>query len=284
MRVSGNTAQLETLSRHINASTFGDTAMLGRWRVSAIAVLLIAAPTMAWAALPYVTNDLHMRAGPGTEYPVVTTIPGGADIDIHGCLNDYSWCDVTWDGARGWVSANYIDYFYHDRYVYLPDYYDVLGVPVLTFELGPYWDDYYVGRFWYHRRAYWEDVWRTHPHVAHHRTPHHVVSGNVHHPKVVHRTGSHHESHVKGHEHYVTVHHHIRTSHTPHVSVQRHTRTSHTQHVTVHHVQHFASHSGRIQASRHQTHVSSSRSHGGGRSHSHAHGSHDNSRHGNRHR
>ena len=65
-----------------------------------------------------------MRAGPGTEYPVVKTVPAGAPVNVHGCLSDHDWCDVSWSGDRGWVSADYLNYFYNNRYVYLPSYAD----------------------------------------------------------------------------------------------------------------------------------------------------------------
>ena len=47
-----------------------------------------------------------MRAGPGTQYGVVATIPGGATVDVgelHG-----SWCQVNFDGASGFASASYL--------------------------------------------------------------------------------------------------------------------------------------------------------------------------------
>ena len=94
------------------------------------AFIALAVPALAFAANGYTTANVHMRAGPGIGYPVVTTIPEGAKIEIHGCLADRDWCDVTWDGYRGWVSAHYLQYFYEDHYVYLPDYFDVIGVPI----------------------------------------------------------------------------------------------------------------------------------------------------------
>jgi uncharacterized protein YraI len=136
--------------------------MLKRWRVLITAIFAIAAPATALAARGYATNTVNMRAGPGTEYPVVDTIPAGAHVTIHGCLSDYAWCDVSWRGDRGWVASSYLNYFYRNEYVYLPDYVGVIDVPIVTFALGPYWSSYYVGRPWYHRRAYWQQVWRSH--------------------------------------------------------------------------------------------------------------------------
>jgi uncharacterized protein YraI len=136
--------------------------MLNRWIVTTVAALALAAPTAALAASGYATSTVNMRAGPGTEYPVVDTIPAGAHVDIHGCLDDHSWCDVSWSSDHGWVSAAYLDYLYRNQYVYLPDYVDVIGVPIVSFSLGSYWADYYTGRPWYHRLAYWQNFWRAH--------------------------------------------------------------------------------------------------------------------------
>src|SRR2546423_2847312 len=131
-----------------------------------VAALLLAIPSAALAARGIVTTEVSMRAGPGTGFPVVDRIPGGARVNIHGCLRDNSWCDVSWDGDRGWVSAEYLEYFYRNRYVYLPDYVDVIDVPVVPFVLTSYWSNYYAGRPFFHRRAYWNNYWQSHARFA----------------------------------------------------------------------------------------------------------------------
>jgi uncharacterized protein YraI len=136
--------------------------MLNRWRYAAAALFVIAAPATALAARGYATASVNMRAGPSTQFPVVTTIPDNARVTIHGCLDNRSWCDVTWHRNRGWVSANYLNTFYNDRYVYLPDYWGVAGVPIVGFAFDDYWGRYYVGRPWYHRRGHWRHHWRGH--------------------------------------------------------------------------------------------------------------------------
>src|SRR3954449_9428659 len=131
-----------------------------------VAALLLTIPSAALAARGIVTTAVSMRAGPGIGFPVVDRIPGGARVNIHGCLRDNSWCDVSWDGDRGWVSAEYLEYFYRNRYVYLPDYVDEIDVPVVPFVLTTYWSNYYAGRPWYHRRAYWSGYWQSHERFA----------------------------------------------------------------------------------------------------------------------
>ena len=131
-----------------------------------IAALLLTVPTAALAARGIVTDSVSLRAGPGEGFPVVDRIPGGARVNIHGCLRGDAWCDVSWAGDRGWVSAEYLQYYYRNRYVYLPDYVDVIDVPVVPFVLGTYWSNYYAGRPFFHRRAHWTSYWRSHARFA----------------------------------------------------------------------------------------------------------------------
>ena len=130
----------------------------------AAAMLLI--PTAALAAPGIVTSPVSLRAGPGEGFPTVDRIPGGARVNIHGCLRGNAWCDVSWSDDRGWVSSQYLEYLYRNRYVYLPDYVDEIDVPVVPFVLTSYWSNYYAGRPWYHRRAYWSGYWQSHERFA----------------------------------------------------------------------------------------------------------------------
>src|SRR5712675_1071952 len=130
----------------------------------AAAVLLM--PTAALAAPGIVTTTVSLRAGPGEGFPTVDRIPGGDRVNIHGCLRGTAWCDVSWSDDRGWVSSQYLEYLYRNRYVYLPDYVDEIDVPVAPFVLTSYWSSYYAGRPWYHRRAYWSGYWQSHERFA----------------------------------------------------------------------------------------------------------------------
>jgi uncharacterized protein YraI len=127
---------------------------------------MLLAPTAALAAPGIVTTSVSMRAGPGPGFPVVDRVPGGSRVNVHGCVRGDAWCDVSWSRDRGWVSSQYLKYFYRNRYVYLPDYVDVVDVPVVPFVLDSYWASYYAGRPWYHRHAYWNGYWRSHARFA----------------------------------------------------------------------------------------------------------------------
>ena len=127
---------------------------------------LLLAPTAALAAPGIVTVSTGLRAGPGAGFPLVDRIPGGSRVNVHGCLRGDAWCDVSWSDDRGWVSSQYLEYLYRNKYVYLPDYVDVIDVPVVPFVLSSYWSSYYSGRPWYHRRAYWSSYWTSHERFA----------------------------------------------------------------------------------------------------------------------
>src|SRR6476620_7018447 len=131
-----------------------------------IAATVLLMPAAALAAPGIVTTTVGLRAGPGEGFPTVDRIPGGARVDIHGCLKGNAWCDVSWSNDRGWVSSQYLEYLYRNRYVYLPDYVDEIDVPVVPFVLASYWSSYYAGRPWYQRRAYWGGYWQSHERFA----------------------------------------------------------------------------------------------------------------------
>ena len=127
---------------------------------------MLLAPTAALAAPGIVTVSTGLRAGPGPGFPLVDRIPGGSRVNVHGCLKGDAWCDVSWSDDRGWVSSQYLEYLYRNKYVYFPDYVDVVDVPIVPFVLSSYWSSYYSGRPWYQRRAYWNNYWTSHERFA----------------------------------------------------------------------------------------------------------------------
>jgi hypothetical protein len=108
---------------------------------------------MAWTATT--TTAANVRSGPGTGYPVVTTLPAGSAIDVSSCPG--SWCQ-TQDGfiaasllAQGGGGTRVVVQPYADNY-YGDDFYgdDFYG------------DDFYDGGFYgggWAGGGYWGPGW-----------------------------------------------------------------------------------------------------------------------------
>lgn len=124
-----------------------------------VATVLLATPAAAVAAPGMIAASVNLRAGPSVEFPVVNRLPRGVPVEVHGCIRQALWCDVSWGAERGWVAAQYLEYFYDGRYVDLPSYVDMADVPVASFTLTSYWSSFYFGRPWYRRHAWWNRHW-----------------------------------------------------------------------------------------------------------------------------
>lgn len=122
--------------------------------LSALLLGSIALPALAQDAR--VTADLNMRAGPGTQYPVITTIPDGRSVDIYGCEGGLNWCDVSWRGNRGWVYSDYLNYSYQNRTRPVSEWGARGDLPIVTFTFGDYADRHYRGMPWYDDRDRWD--------------------------------------------------------------------------------------------------------------------------------
>ncbi len=119
------------------------------------AALLFALPLAASAQYAMTTAGVTVRAGPDSTYPPVASLAPGTSVTVGGCIAAYTWCDVYVGDVRGFVYANYLTYPYQTYHVPIYAYGPALGLPVITFSVGTYWDQYYRGRPFYGRRAYW---------------------------------------------------------------------------------------------------------------------------------
>lgn len=122
---------------------------------------LISLPAAALAAtIGVATTNVNLRAGPSTSYPAVDVVPSGDEVRVFGCLSDRAWCDVRYDGLRGWMSSNYLAFFESGRRYVGGDAVYRLRAPVVTFSFGSYWDNHYRGRGFYRERDRYERYWR----------------------------------------------------------------------------------------------------------------------------
>jgi uncharacterized protein YraI len=118
---------------------------------------LFAMPAAAKAAdiRAYTNTSAALLAGPDTFYPPVAQVASGADVQIMGCTDGFKWCDVEWNGNRGWINANNLNSNYNNRRVSIIEYGPRANLPVVVFEQKPYWDSYYHDRPFYTERRYW---------------------------------------------------------------------------------------------------------------------------------
>ena len=112
-------------------------------------------PAAAGAQTAYTTKTVNLRAGPSREYELVAQVPAGSPVEVGGCVDDWSWCDVIVGPDRGWVYAGNLEYPYENRRVVIMSSGPLVGLPIEPFIVGTYWDTYYRGRPWYGRRSYW---------------------------------------------------------------------------------------------------------------------------------
>ena len=143
-----------------------------RMRVACVAAIGTAALSVASGAASaqsqaYTNQPVYLYAGPAQDYPVVAQLPSGQPVAVYGCVSGYTWCDVAIAQARGWVYGGYLTYPYQGSDVPIMDYGTVIGLPLITFSIGSYWDHYYRGRPWYGDRGRWAN----HPPPPHRPPP-----------------------------------------------------------------------------------------------------------------
>ncbi len=124
-------------------------------RLTITACLGVCAGAGASAHEATAVKNVHLRAGPARDYPVVAILAQGTPLDVQGCLPDYSWCDVIGNGLRGWVYAANIGSPYQGATVPVINHGPALGLLVFGFVLGEYWNQHYRDRPWYRQRDEW---------------------------------------------------------------------------------------------------------------------------------
>ena len=129
-----------------------------KWLVitAVLASTLVLTPAAnAQSRYGYAVTNVNLRSGPDLGYPGIAVVPVGDEVLVQGCLDDWSWCDVSWQGLRGWMAGGLIEYDYADGRVEIQDYGPQLGLPVVSFIFDLYWSNYYRDRPWYRERVRW---------------------------------------------------------------------------------------------------------------------------------
>lgn len=78
--------------------------------VAAVCLALIMMSGMVQAAPAVTMRSTNLRTGPATSYPVIARIPAGETVEIFACLRNRNWCDIEWDGWRGWAYSRHLAY------------------------------------------------------------------------------------------------------------------------------------------------------------------------------
>ena len=121
-----------------------------------LAALVLCAPLAAQAAAEgWVIDDISLQAGPDPAYPSIVELNAGTPVSIQGCIDGWTWCDVIAGADRGWVPGTFLEEDYGGQRVVVIDYGPRIGIPVVSFSLGLYWDQHYHSRPFYAQREQW---------------------------------------------------------------------------------------------------------------------------------
>ncbi len=114
-----------------------------------LAASMFAFSTAAEAARAYTTDTITVFGGPSPEYPPIFNLYPGTPVEVYGCIQGWTWCDVSFEGNRGWAYGEQLDYPYQGRRVPIYGFGYRLGLPIIGFSFDDYWGRYYRDRpFW----------------------------------------------------------------------------------------------------------------------------------------
>jgi len=80
------------------------STLLYSCRAAALALFLLGGGVAAQAATAATTANVNIRAGAGTQFRVIATVPAGTRLDIGTCRA--GWCDLTLRGQRGFMAQS----------------------------------------------------------------------------------------------------------------------------------------------------------------------------------
>jgi len=123
-----------------------------------VAAALPLAPASAQTMNGYTIRPTWLHSGPLRDYPNVRYVRRGVRVSMHGCLRDWSWCDVTYRANRGWIAGDALRVSYAGRRRNLSP---SLGIGVISFSFGSYWDTHYQSRSFYGERQRWQTQYDT---------------------------------------------------------------------------------------------------------------------------
>ncbi|MDB5478591.1 MAG: peptide-binding protein [Alphaproteobacteria bacterium] len=102
-------------------------------------------PALAQNQRAFVHTIVNLRAGPGMRYPTLTQIHPGEIVQLLGCIEGRSWCEVETTGTRGFMSGAFLSIT--DTSGLTDD--QAMLVPVVSFNQKEYWQEHYSDRPFY---------------------------------------------------------------------------------------------------------------------------------------
>ena len=75
----------------------------------------------------------------------------GDPVEIYGCMPGWSWCDINWNGYRGWAAGRYLQVYYANARRPITNYGVYFSIPSLSFSIGSYWNQHYRNRPFYNQ-------------------------------------------------------------------------------------------------------------------------------------
>lgn len=133
-----------------------------QWLLALACVL----PLPAWAQPAVTTQAVNVRSGPDRGFPLVTWWRAGTHVTVFGCTHGWRWCDVAAGRDRGWVYARYLSMRQGNRSIPVFGNGARLGIALIPFVLGSYWDSHYRNRPWWNERDHWASrppTWQPQP-------------------------------------------------------------------------------------------------------------------------
>ena len=69
----------------------------------AFAVAVLTMSTSAFAFQGTAATDVPLRSGPGPTHSIIATVDRNTVVEVEGCIETGTWCQVTAGGQRGWI-------------------------------------------------------------------------------------------------------------------------------------------------------------------------------------
>lgn len=164
--------------------------------LAAVLVMLLA-PASAKAADSIVLQHTGLRAGPGTQYPLLADMIRGQRIEVLGCIRGWRWCEVVAGGLHGFAVGERLGTNWYGRNVQVGYYGPRLGLPFVEFTEQPYWSKYYYDRDFYQTRYGHHEHGDYHDNLHCHDADH---DGDCH--PIVHEHRHHEGDHAEDHWHH----------------------------------------------------------------------------------